>query len=153
MAKTTKTAAPTKKRRAAAKARKPYSYAQQPSKARRDDVLVFDEAQRLDYLTGFHKRKQDKIKAAKARDAKLERDEKRAARKDKRGKLGAVMDDVRQIEEIVAARRETAAARTQPDGEQDTEARSSSTVVEQTKRVVGGGRRIVTVTVEDMPLG
>jgi ribosomal RNA-processing protein 17 len=45
------------------------------------DEITFDFDARADYLTGFHKRKLQRIKHAQEQAAKLEREEKLAARK------------------------------------------------------------------------
>ena len=45
------------------------------------DEITFDPSAREDYLTGFHKRKLQRIKHAKEEAAKRERDAKQTARK------------------------------------------------------------------------
>jgi len=47
----------------------------------RVEEVVFDFAQREDYLTGFHKRKQERIKAARERAIEREKEEKKQERR------------------------------------------------------------------------
>ncbi|KAJ3120814.1 hypothetical protein HK100_012643 [Physocladia obscura] len=148
---------------------KPYSFKpkKQHLQKNREEFIEYDDTRRQDYLTGFHKRKLEKIKAAKARDAKIERDEKREARKEKRSKLSEVKDDVEHIEAIAESRRLAKLAESNQEEEEDIYSEDfdasirgpavaskvsalSSKRVE--KKAVAGGKKIVTVTIEDFEM-
>ncbi|KAI8616859.1 hypothetical protein BC830DRAFT_1116304 [Chytriomyces sp. MP71] len=124
---------------------KPYSYTYKKDRHGKpivQDLVSYDDASRSDYLTGFHKRKLEKIKKAKERDAALEREAVRESRKEKRNKLSGVFDEIERIESLNEEARKNKQS-------QDVDAADMRKVVVE-KRLIANGNKMVTVTIEEL---
>ncbi|KAJ3286877.1 hypothetical protein HDU79_006154 [Rhizoclosmatium sp. JEL0117] len=122
---------------------KPYSFKPKKDAKERDELISYDDASRSDYLTGFRKRKLERIKKAQERDAKLEKEAVREARKEKRNKISSVFEDIEKIEAISEATKKA-------KKEREELGVSDTATVE--KRTIAGGKKVVTVTIEEMDL-
>lgn len=72
---------------------------------KRVELIEYNEAERLDYVTGFHKRKQEahKLKVTKAKNR--DKEEKRVNVREKRSRLATMAPMVREID-LIAQRPE-----------------------------------------------
>ncbi|KAJ3019914.1 UNVERIFIED_CONTAM: hypothetical protein HDU68_010436 [Siphonaria sp. JEL0065] len=121
---------------------KPYTFKPKNGKER-EELISYDDASRSDYLTGFRKRNLERIKKAKERDANLEKAEKREARKEKRNKISSVFEDIAHIEAVSEAAKKA---------KEERAALGLSDKATVDKRTIAGGKKIVTVTIEEMDL-
>lgn len=66
----------------------------------KDEVIQYDESQRAEFLTGFHKRKLERKKKIVEKIKEKVKEEKREARKVKREKSKDFLDKVLKVDEI-----------------------------------------------------
>jgi Nucleolar protein 12 (25kDa) len=71
-----------------------------PTKIKPVELISYNEADRKEFITGFHKRKVAHQKARVAKAVNRQKEEKRDSRKLVRAKISAVLPDVARIDEI-----------------------------------------------------